>query len=103
MRLVEFEWDQTKRLRTIAERAVDVVYASLIFEGCVLTTVDDRREYGEERLISLGMVGDEFFVVVHTAREGSIRLITAWKGGRNDRKRYEASFARRDKTNEGEG
>jgi hypothetical protein len=32
---------------------------------------------------------------VHTERVGAIRLITAWKGGRNDVAIYEAGLARR--------
>jgi len=63
---VDFEWDENKRRMIIEQRGVDVVYAALIFEGAVLTRRDDREDYGEERLISLGMVGGECFVVVHT-------------------------------------
>lgn len=85
----EFEWDEEKRQRTLKERGIDILYAALIFEGKTLTRTDDRNDYGEERLISLGMVDGEAFVVVHTQREGIIRLITAWKGGRKDREYYQ--------------
>jgi uncharacterized protein len=47
----------------IKEHSVDMLYAALIFERPVLTRVDDRKDYGEERLISLGMVDGECFVV----------------------------------------
>jgi hypothetical protein len=97
---VEFEWDENKRQKTIAERDVDILYAAGIFEGEVLTRVDDRADYGEERLISMGMVDDECFVVVHTERDGVTRIITAWKGGRNERSYYKAGIARRSKENE---
>jgi uncharacterized DUF497 family protein len=59
---LELEWDEEKRKRVIKERGVDILYAALIFEGVVLTRVDDRADYGEVRKISLGMVGDECFV-----------------------------------------
>ncbi|MBX3570274.1 MAG: BrnT family toxin [Rhizobiaceae bacterium] len=95
------EWDERKRGQVILERGVDVVYAAQIFEGPVLTRVDDRKDYQEERLIALGMVADECFVVVYTMRNGAFRLITAWKGGRDERSEYEASLARRDQTDEG--
>jgi uncharacterized DUF497 family protein len=91
---VEFEWDEGKRRQVIETRGVDVVYAALIFEGPVLTRIDDRADYGEVRRISLGMVGDECFVVVHTDRSGVTRLITAWKGGRDERAAYAAGIAR---------
>lgn len=91
---MEFEWDEDKRQRVLAERRVDILHAALIFEGPVLTRVDDRRDYGEGRQISIGLVDGECFVVVHTPREGRTRLITAWKGGRHDRDIYEARIAR---------
>lgn len=92
---VEFEWDEEKRREILARRGVDLLYAALIFEGEVLTRLDNRRDYGEERWISLGLVDGEPFTVVHTGRAGAIRLITAWKGGRNDVAIYEAGLARR--------
>ena len=98
---MEFEWDEVKRRRVIKERGVDVLYAAQIFEGEVLTRVDDREDYGEVRLISLGMVDEECFGVIHTLRRGVTRLITAWKGGRDDRSHYEAGIARRYQEDEG--
>lgn len=100
---VIFEWDQRKREQVIRERGVDLLYAAQIFEGDVLTRIDDREDYGEIRLISLGMVENECFVVVHTRREDAIRLITAWKGGRDERSQYQAGIARRSQVDEGEG
>ena len=102
---MEFEWDEAKRQRTLHERGVDVLDASLIFEGFVLTgaAATSRDDYGERRLISLGMVDGECFLVVHTERNGITRLITAWKGGRNDRARYQAGVAGRNQKNEREG
>jgi uncharacterized DUF497 family protein len=102
IRSVDFEWDEDKRRLTLQQRGVDMVYAALIFEGLVLTRRDDRQDYGEERLISLGMVENECFIVVHTERNGSTRLITAWKGGRDERAQYEAGIARRHPKDEGE-
>ncbi|MAU23130.1 MAG: hypothetical protein CMH13_21770 [Martelella sp.] len=98
---MEFEWDESKRLRVIDERGIDLLHAALIFEGWVLTRIDDRQDYGETREISLGMVDGECFVVVHTERRGICRLITAWKGGRDERAIYEASIARRTQGEEG--
>ena len=87
-----FEWDDHKRKQNLDKHGVDFLYAALIFEGTTLTTVDDREDYGEERLISLGMVDDEPFIVVHTERDGKTRLISAWKGGRKDYEKYKSSI-----------
>ena len=61
-----FEWDERKRQLAFEKHGVDIVYAALIFEGDVLSRIDDRADYGEVRFISLGMVRDECFIVVHT-------------------------------------
>ena len=48
---MDLECDETKRQRIIAERNVELLYAAGIFEGDVLTRVDDRADYGGERRI----------------------------------------------------
>ena len=87
-----FEWNETKRQITIKDRGVDVLYAALIFEGPTLTKEDTRADYGEVRYISLGLVDDAPYVVVHTPRGKNTRLITAWKGGRSDYEHYKKRF-----------
>ncbi|MEO7222192.1 MAG: BrnT family toxin [Devosia sp.] len=92
---MEFAWDEEKRQSIISEREIDLARVARIFEGAVITEIDDRRDYGETRLISLGMIGEEAFYVVHTNRDGVTRLITAWNGGEHGKKRYQASIAGR--------
>jgi uncharacterized DUF497 family protein len=70
---LEFEWDEDKRQKILRERGLDILYAALIFEGFVLTRIDNREDYGEERQISLGLVEGEPFLVVHTQRGGARR------------------------------
>jgi uncharacterized DUF497 family protein len=83
------------------EQASGCLEAALIFENEVVTQIDDRRDYGETRFISLGVEDGECYVVVHTERNGITRLIMAWKGGKDDRTRYQASLSRRDPADEG--
>ncbi|AKI02969.1 hypothetical protein IMCC20628_04293 [Hoeflea sp. IMCC20628] len=86
---MEFEWDEAKRAEIYAKRGVDLLEAALIFENDVLEKEDTREHYGENRIIALGMVDGEVYIVVYTKRGGIYRLITAWKGGRRDREKYE--------------
>jgi len=97
---LDIEWDENKRTDVLRTRGVDMVYAALIFEGTVLTKKDERTDYGEERFISLGMVEDDCFVVVHTPRGTATRLITAWKGGQLERDQYQAGITRNYSKNE---
>ncbi|HSO48324.1 MAG TPA: BrnT family toxin [Rhizobiaceae bacterium] len=96
-----FEWDEAKRQLLIAARKIDLIDAAGIFEGPVVTRTDNRRDYGEVRYISIGFVDGQCFVVVHTERDGVTRLITAWRGGRNEQLKYQAGITGRDKGDEG--
>lgn len=91
---MEVDWDEDKRGSVIAERDVDFRKVALIFEGPVVTYPDTRHDYGEERFVSLRVVDGVSHFVVHTDRAGIIRLITAWKGGKNGKRRYQAGLAR---------
>lgn len=91
---MEFEWDEAKRQLIIESRGIDLLKAARIFDGRVLSAVDERQDYGEVRYRAIGMVGEDCYVLIYTQREAVIRLITAWKGGRHERQRYQACLAR---------
>ena len=90
-----FEWDDDKRSRNIEERGVDFRVAARIFMNPVNEAEDERGDYGEVRIRALGHVGDEYYLVVYSWRGTNRRIISAWKVGRNGRKRYQAILARR--------
>jgi uncharacterized DUF497 family protein len=91
---MRFEWDETKRRANIRKHGVDFVRAALIFENAVLTRRDTRRDYGEDRYISLGMIETECSVLVWTERQESRRIISAWKGGQDDREEFRKRISR---------
>lgn len=85
-----FEWDETKNLSNIGKHGVSFTTASRVFEGRVVTFLDDRIEYGEQRMISIGQVdGILLLTVVHTGRNEKIRIISARRANGLERKRYE--------------
>lgn len=90
-----FDWNENKRREVYKQHGIDILEAALIFENPVLTKQDKRRDYGEVRLISLGMVDDEAYIVIHTEHDGVTRLITAWKGGRRERETYRQHIEKR--------
>ena len=74
-----FEWDEAKNAANRRKHGIGFEEAAEIFNGPVLTRVDDR-EQGETREISVGFVGSGVVVaVVHTDRNGAIRIISARK------------------------
>ncbi len=100
---MKFEWDDDKREANQQKHRVDFVDAMLIFEGDILSVEDRRQNYGEKRFRSIGLVDGECFVVVHTLRGSSTRLISAWKGGTDERNYYYSHYAGRSARNESPG
>lgn len=73
---MEFEWYAPKRLTNIEKHGVDFRLAAMIFEGPTADRIDDRKDYGEVRMISVGEAFGEILVVVSTDRSGIRRIIS---------------------------
>ncbi|ETW93285.1 MAG: hypothetical protein ETSY1_39895, partial [Candidatus Entotheonella factor] len=50
---MEFEWDPAKNNRNITHHGIDFEDARRIFDGLVLERIDDRFDYGEERIYNV--------------------------------------------------
>ncbi len=84
-----FEWDEEKNQSNIKKHGVSFETAKLIFSGPIFTWVDDREDYGEERIISIGIAEEvAILTVAYTDREERIRLISARPASRKERKIY---------------
>ena len=90
-----FEWDPAKDAANRQKHGVGFREASEVFRGFVLTAEDTRHEYGERRFIALGEYDGEVIRLIFTERDGNIRIISAWKANRNDRKAYQKARAHR--------
>ena len=75
---MEFEWDEVKNQANIRKHGVGFDTAKRIFEGPVVNWADQRKDYSEDRSISIGRVENGVLIVLaHTDRAGRIRLISA--------------------------
>lgn len=87
---MDFEWDDQKDRQNIAKHGVSFEDACKIFDGFTLDALDNRFDYGEERIISIGMIEETaILVVVHTDRDGVCRIISARPAKRSERKIYD--------------
>ncbi|MDX5934925.1 BrnT family toxin [Acidithiobacillus thiooxidans] len=53
---MKITYDPSKRQKTREERGLDFEEAPLVFTGKHFTREDDRRDYGETRLVTVGML-----------------------------------------------
>jgi uncharacterized DUF497 family protein len=85
-----FEWDEEKNTKNLTKHGVRFELAREIFERWMLSAIDDRRDYGEVRQVSIGVTRTrDFLVVVHTERGGRQRVISARAASSEERARYE--------------
>lgn len=71
------------------KHAVSFDEAASVFRGPCLNRLDARRDYGETRLIALGVDSNGVLLsVVYTPRKGTIRIISAWKASKHERETY---------------
>jgi len=77
----------------LAARGFDFEFAALIFEQVTLERMDDRRAYGERRVVAIGLAQGLHLTVAYTDRSesgGEIerRIISARRSNRRERKAY---------------
>ena len=86
---LDFEWDDVKVAENVRNHAVSFAQAALAFrDRFAVEWIDLREEYGEERIILLGIVGNHVLNVVYTEREERIRIISARRATRNEQDIY---------------
>jgi uncharacterized protein len=85
----EFEWDAGKEATNLQKHGVSFAQAAVAFsDPFAVEWIDDRRDYGEERVILLGMTGGQVLTVVYTERETRIRIISARRATRYEQEIY---------------
>src|ERR1700683_3204024 len=82
-----YEWDKAKDRINFAKHGLDF---EQVLTGPCVTFVDDRFDYGEERLITLGLLAGRVVVIAHALRGGdTTRVISMRKANRREQKIYQ--------------
>lgn len=81
---MNFEWDARKRRANLRKHGIDFVGSEAIFDGVTKTMVDDRRDYGEERFVTFGLLEGRVVAVVHTETADTIRVISIRKATKHE-------------------
>ena len=86
---MNYTWDEEKNRRNIRLHGVGFADAIQIFEGSTLEQVDDRFDYGEQRVYAIGVVnGLEITVIYCDEGEDERRIISAWRSEPHERREY---------------
>jgi len=86
---MQFEWDESKNVINIKKHGISFERASTIFKGYVLTRWEKCFHRGEDRECSIDMIeGKRVVVVIHVDRGDKIRIISARKATKKERKLY---------------
>ena len=90
---LNFQWDENKARTNLAKHGVSFEEAATVFgDAFSLTIPDPAHSQREDRFIILGSSHTgELLVVVHTERGDSIRIISARRASRKERKSHEES------------
>ncbi len=91
---MEFEWNERKNELNIRKHGVGFLSAARVFDGSVFTFIDNRKDYGEIRYVSIGKVEETELYVVYAIRNSRHRIISARRANQNERRRYREIFPR---------
>ncbi|MFI4948951.1 MAG: BrnT family toxin [Alphaproteobacteria bacterium] len=87
--MIGFEWDEEKAARNLIEHGVSFEQAALAcLDPFAVEWIDERQNYGEERIGLLGLYRREVLFVAYTERGENIRIITARRAERIEQDRY---------------
>lgn len=73
--MVEFEWDEDKRLSNLGKHKLDFRVAQRLFDGRPLFTTINV-DHDEPRWVSTGVHEYRYYTVVWTERDEKIRIIS---------------------------
>ncbi|HBL13467.1 MAG TPA: hypothetical protein DD379_19130 [Cyanobacteria bacterium UBA11162] len=88
---MEFEWNPDKAALNLEKHGVSFQEAATVFNDSLsMTFPDPDHSIGESRYVIIGLSRfGQLLVVAHTDREAKVRIISARKATRQERRFYE--------------
>jgi len=82
------EFDDVKREITLFVRGLDMARANEVFASPHMDQLDDRKNYGEARIITFGHLDEFPIVLVWTYRGNNKRIISLRRANEREVKKY---------------
>ena len=83
-----WDWDEPKRQANLAKHGVDFRDIDRLDLSSATSEPDLRRDYGEERVKLVGLVGDRLYVVIIAPRGERLRLISFRKANEREKQTW---------------
>jgi hypothetical protein len=91
---VRYSFDPAKQASNRKKHGFDLADARKVIESGKTVTFEDRRfDYGEERFVTLGPLGESLVAIVTTETEDRIRIISMRKADRHEQAIYREYFS----------
>ena len=85
---MNFTWDETKRQTNLQKHGLDFADAAKVFDGPFVLFEDTRENYGEQRMIGIGLLNYLVVLIVHVESDVEIRIISMRKADSDETDLY---------------
>ena len=91
---MEISFDPAKREKTLRGRGLDFADAPQVFGGLRIEQEDDRFDYGEVRMMTIGFLKERMVVVIWTQRDNIRHIISMRKANDREQAKYGVRLGR---------
>lgn len=81
---MRYTWDEAKRRANLKKHGLDFADAEEVFAGPLILVEDAREDYGEQRMIGIGLLDFLVVLVVHVESDEEIRIISMRKADNDE-------------------
>jgi len=93
---MRYSFDPAKQASNVKKHGFDFSDAKTVIESGMTVTFEVRRaDYGEERFVTLGPLGDALVVIVTAETEDHVRIISMRKADRHEQRIYRENISPR--------
>ena len=85
---MNFTWDPSKRQKNLEKHGLDFADAAKVFNSPLVLFENQRENYGEQRMIGIGLLDFLVVLVVHVESDEEIRIISMRKADSNETDLY---------------
>ena len=85
---MQLSFDPAKRQATLDNRGLDFADAPRVFADLVFEYPDERADYGETRITTIGLLNERMVVLVWTQRGDIRHIISMRKANAKEQTRY---------------